>query len=178
MGALPNSKTVLLTPELKEADRRIGVNLYEGGNYRGIKVLQADARRLPFCDASFDLVLSNATLEHVPNFWIVCEEMKRVLAPGGYMIVAVPGFGESYLGARLKNIARSLGLPEVFNRATITFRAHDAVGYYRFSKQAVEEIILENLEDDMVWKVKQVPRIFGLGRKPASLTDSANGETE
>lgn len=46
--------------------------------------------RLPFDDASFQTVLSNQVLEHVPDPAHLCREMARVLAPGGRLLVTVP----------------------------------------------------------------------------------------
>jgi SAM-dependent methyltransferase len=58
-------------------------------------------RAMPFADEHFDLVVSNSTLEHIPGFWLAVAEMHRVLAPGGYLLVATPGYrrlrGESRL---------------------------------------------------------------------------------
>lgn len=45
--------------------------------------LRADARRLPFPDASFDAVCCYAALYLVPEPFTVLAEMLRVLAPGG-----------------------------------------------------------------------------------------------
>ncbi|WP_028922352.1 class I SAM-dependent methyltransferase [Pseudonocardia acaciae] len=45
--------------------------------------LRADARRLPFADASFDAVCCYAALYLVPEPFTVLAEMLRVLAPGG-----------------------------------------------------------------------------------------------
>jgi ubiquinone/menaquinone biosynthesis C-methylase UbiE len=45
--------------------------------------LRADARRMPFPDASFDAVCCYAALYLVPEPFTVLVEMLRVLAPGG-----------------------------------------------------------------------------------------------
>lgn len=43
----------------------------------------ADATRLPFPDAAFDVVLSQRVTHHVPDWSRALEEMIRVLRPGG-----------------------------------------------------------------------------------------------
>ena len=50
----------------------------------------ADGHLLPFKDATFDAVISEAVLEHVHSPNIVVSEIYRVLKPGGYVCVAVP----------------------------------------------------------------------------------------
>lgn len=52
---------------------------------------------LPFKDNSFDVVLSLAVLEHVPNPWVHAEELIRVLKPGGIIYADVP-FLQPYHG--------------------------------------------------------------------------------
>ena len=49
-----------------------------------------DGHSLPFKDAIFDAVISEAVLEHVQNPTQVVAEMHRVLKPGGYVCAAVP----------------------------------------------------------------------------------------
>ncbi len=49
-----------------------------------------DGHFLPFKDAVFDAVISEAVLEHVKNPTQVVAEMHRVLKPGGYVCAAVP----------------------------------------------------------------------------------------
>jgi len=39
----------------------------------------------------FDLVMCFDTLEHDDKFWLTIEEMKKVLRPGGYLLLGVPG---------------------------------------------------------------------------------------
>jgi SAM-dependent methyltransferase len=50
----------------------------------------ANAARIPFLDETFDLVISEAVLEHVPDPRGVVSEMIRVLQPGGQLYVDVP----------------------------------------------------------------------------------------
>jgi ubiquinone/menaquinone biosynthesis C-methylase UbiE len=46
-------------------------------------VIEGYAERIPFPDASFDIVVSNSVLEHVSDIDICFEEISRVLAPDG-----------------------------------------------------------------------------------------------
>lgn len=48
----------------------------------------ADARSLPFEDASFDAVFCSNLLEHTPGTARVLEEIERVLRPGGWAYVS------------------------------------------------------------------------------------------
>jgi SAM-dependent methyltransferase len=57
---------------------------------RGLDVVRADATRLPFADASFDLVMSTDVWEHIEDDGAVASETARVLRPGGRALVAVP----------------------------------------------------------------------------------------
>ncbi|WP_232675886.1 bifunctional 2-polyprenyl-6-hydroxyphenol methylase/3-demethylubiquinol 3-O-methyltransferase UbiG [Nocardioides sp. R-C-SC26] len=57
---------------------------------RGIQVVRGDSRRLPFADASFDLVMSTDMWEHIDDDEAVARESARVLRPGGRLLVAVP----------------------------------------------------------------------------------------
>jgi uncharacterized protein YbaR (Trm112 family) len=45
--------------------------------------LYADGLRLPFADDTFDFILSQAVLEHVPEPQTAVDEIRRVLKPGG-----------------------------------------------------------------------------------------------
>jgi SAM-dependent methyltransferase len=44
--------------------------------------------RLPFADASVDVCYSSNVLEHVPDPWLMADEMLRVTRPGGIVFVS------------------------------------------------------------------------------------------
>jgi SAM-dependent methyltransferase len=50
-----------------------------------------DARIMPFSDGSMDVVLITQVLEHVPEPIAVIGEIRRVLKPGGTLLLSVPG---------------------------------------------------------------------------------------
>lgn len=54
------------------------------------RVLGAVGERLPFADASFDIVFSNDVLEHVSDDRQSALEISRVLRPGGRAVIYVP----------------------------------------------------------------------------------------
>lgn len=167
VGAVPTCSALLTSDELAHVPLKIGINLREFGAYRDVLVVPNDARRIAFRDNSFDLVVSSSTLEHVPEFWEVCHEMKRVLAPGGCLIVNVPGFVETPIGNRIRRLAFRLRLPDSVKRATPTFRVHEAPNdYYRFSVHCLRDVILRDLVTVKIWHMMNPPRIFGLARKP------------
>jgi SAM-dependent methyltransferase len=57
-----------------------------------IGVLRGDARRLPFPDASFDVVITSEVLEHIQDDVAAIAEMTRVLKPGGRFAATVPAW--------------------------------------------------------------------------------------
>jgi len=57
-------------------------------NEPGQFVAQADAQALPIADASCDRVMSNHMLYHVPDQLAGLAEMRRVLKPGGRVLIS------------------------------------------------------------------------------------------
>lgn len=57
---------------------------------RGLPVVRADALHLPFADASLDLVTALDVLEHLQDDRSAVAEIRRVLRPGGHLVVTVP----------------------------------------------------------------------------------------
>lgn len=78
------------------ATRIRGVEIYDpparAAESRGLEVAQIDleTERLPWPDASADIVVCNQVLEHLKNIWLPMSEMHRVLRPGGHAVLSVP----------------------------------------------------------------------------------------
>lgn len=49
------------------------------------------AEQLPFDSAFFDCAVSVSAIEYVPDIHAACAELRRVLKPGGLLILATPG---------------------------------------------------------------------------------------
>lgn len=61
---------------------------------RGLeRLLLGDAARLPFESESFDLVTALDVFEHIADDQAAIGEAKRVLAPGGRLLLTVPAYG-------------------------------------------------------------------------------------
>ncbi len=79
--------------DLKEARNRLRFHdtvSEHGGGVWGLS--SADICRLPFKDASFDLVICSEVLEHIPEDRVAMAEIIRVLKPGKPLVVSVPRY--------------------------------------------------------------------------------------
>jgi SAM-dependent methyltransferase len=85
-----------------------------------------DGRVLPFSDGNFDHVLLVEVLEHIPDPTAFLTELKRVLRPGGSVVMTVPW------SARLHH------LPHDYARFT-PYRLNDMLTSLGFGEVMVEE---------------------------------------
>ena len=60
---------------------------------RAFKYEQMDAQSIPYPDETFDIVIANFMLYHVPDRPRALQEIHRVLKPGGYFMAATAGQG-------------------------------------------------------------------------------------
>ena len=76
------------------------------------------AQAIPEADATFDYVISNSVLEHIPDLDGVIAEVSRVLKPGGtfWFTVPGPGFRENMRGAVLPGCSRDHYLDDLDRR--------------------------------------------------------------
>jgi SAM-dependent methyltransferase len=175
VGAVPSDDTLLCLPALAGAKSKVGINLEGPCRYRDFEILRADANSLScFPDESFDTVLCNSVLEHDKFFWKSANEMRRVTRPGGLIVIGVPGFTNlpverraSRLARMLRKVGISRGVLDATEASTLTLRTHNFPGdFYRFSPQAVGEVLLDGLEDKELHTLMVPPRIVGVGVKP------------
>jgi SAM-dependent methyltransferase len=94
LGCGPCSITVGLA-EAVAPGTVVGVDLEptlpEGAS--GVAIVAADARQLPFPDATFDAIYSSALLQHVPDPLAVLREARRVARPGAVIGVVDTDWG-------------------------------------------------------------------------------------
>ena len=64
-------------------------------NQRASGLIQTSLTALGVQDASIDVVLCNQVLEHVPDCQAALREVRRVLRPGGLLLVGVPNEGSA-----------------------------------------------------------------------------------
>jgi len=175
IGASPHHANLLTLSSLKQASLRIGVGLDGSLDADNFNILNKDAHDLScFEDQSFELVLSNSMLEHDPQFWKTLSEAYRVLAPGGWMIIGVPGFGKKGAINLPKTLLDAINSDQngksflnLLNNSSLTLSIHNYPGdFYRFSAQAMQEVFLQGLIEISILTVMQPPRVIGIGRKP------------
>ncbi len=75
-----------------------------------VLVIEADAESLPLPDAAYDGAMANHVLFHVADQRAALRELRRVLKPGGRVILATAGSGDrSYLRGIHARAAERLG---------------------------------------------------------------------
>ncbi|HEV2066307.1 MAG TPA: class I SAM-dependent methyltransferase, partial [Thermomicrobiales bacterium] len=114
---VPRSTTLMLTdfsPGMLAATRgRLHPIL------RGARFAVVDAQAIPFADASFDVVIANHMLYHVPDLHRALREIRRVLRPDGRLHAATNGERHlTELGALIRAVgldAERLGIHDAFS---------------------------------------------------------------
>ncbi len=73
-----------MTPQMLAKARAAAAELGAGN----VEFVDGEVERLPFDDASFDVVISNGVIDLIPDKDAVFGEIFRVLAPGGRLQIA------------------------------------------------------------------------------------------
>lgn len=151
VGATPYS---ILTCSSLTGARKVALNLAFSDSDvfpPDIQKTIGNSNKFDFPDASFDLVVSVSVLEHDRWFWRSIPEMRRILRPGGHLMIGVPGF--------IKH-------PLDFLRTTFTYKRHGYAynaDFYRFSEQAVLEVLLEGFAERTCTLLRKFPNPYLMG---------------
>lgn len=178
VGAWPGADGLLSLPEISGFEDRTALNPEAfDDNTSGIRWVRGSGHRMDlFADDHFGCVLSNSVLEHDPRFWETLAEIMRVTEPGGLVVLGVPGYrgggpdslapAGSWVRRLMRGLARMPG-HEFLRAGTLTLSEHfHPEDYYRFSEQAMREVLLAGLEAIELRWLMVPPRVIGWGRKP------------
>ena len=84
VGAAGRVTGIDMTPEMLAKGRSAAAEL----GATNVEFVEGEAERLPFPDASFDVVISNGVIVLIPDKDAVFAELYRVLRPGGRIQIA------------------------------------------------------------------------------------------
>ena len=87
----------------------VGLDLSAGmlgmaARHQGLALLLADAGRLPICDAAFDMVTMGYALRHVADLRAAFAGFRRVLRPGGALVLMEIAVPPGAVGRRLARL--------------------------------------------------------------------------
>ena len=95
-----------------------------------IGVLRGDARRLPFPDGTFDVVITSEVLEHIQDDVTAIAEMVRVLKPGGRFAATVPAWFPEVVNWKLSDEYHAPKSPgghvRIYSRTELTAKLRTA----------------------------------------------------
>jgi dolichol-phosphate mannosyltransferase len=64
-------------------------------SWRRSRLVRASCERLPFADESFDALIHSQVIEHIPDDPAILGECRRVLRPGGVLVLGTPDYGRA-----------------------------------------------------------------------------------
>ena len=114
--------------------------------------VQGSATEVPFAGRSFQAVITTEVLEHIHDTERVLEEIHRVLAPGGALVVSVPTAAtEKFLSRLHPRLLSNSGHVKIFEREELLalLRAH---GF------EIEHVVGKNAEYTAFWLLHSILR--------------------
>ncbi|MCT1412409.1 class I SAM-dependent methyltransferase [Corynebacterium sanguinis] len=136
----------------------------------GYGAVRGDGAALPFADASFDVVYSSNVAEHIPNWRDMADEMIRVCAPGGLVVLSYTvwlgpfgghetGLWPHYVGGEYarRRYARKHGRQpkNVWGMSLFDVSATDGLRWAR--EQNLEFVAFPRYHPSWAWWVARVP---------------------
>lgn len=119
-----------------------------------VHLLEASAYALPYSDQSFDMVLLTEVLEHLTDEKQALREIKRVLKPGGWLVITVPSADYPFLWDPLNWLLTHLfqthvdqhiwwlaGIWAGHQRLYTSAQLHSTVSTARFKVKAIHGVV-------------------------------------
>lgn len=136
------------------------------GNYDNIEYRILDIQEIPYENASFDVVIANMMLYHVPDMDKGLNEVRRVLKPGGRFYCAT--FGEHGIMEYLSKILSAYGVEDNANKVFTLQNGYEILSK-TFSKveklEYADSLAVTNV-DDMIDYIYSMSSITTLNNVP------------
>ena len=109
---------------------------------RGVLAVQGGIDSLPLPDASVDVVIMSELIEHLVDTDAAAEEARRVLRPGGTLLLSTPNLAAWYnrglIGLGIQPVFSEVSLKGIYGRP-----GQEVVGHLRlFTRRALEEFLV------------------------------------
>ena len=136
------------------------------GEYENVEYRVLDIQEIPYADESFDVVIANMMLYHVPDIERGLAEVRRVLKKGGRFYCAT--YGEHGIIEYLSEILSAYGVTDNINK---NFTLQNGEGILRKSFSTVEKLeYIDALEvtniEDMVEYIYSLSSMTSLSSVP------------
>lgn len=136
------------------------------GNYANIEYKVLDIQEIPYEDKTFDVVIANMMLYHVPDIEKGLAEVRRVLKKGGYFYCAT--YGEHGIIEYLSKILSVYGVKDHINK-NFTLQNGREILSKTFSKveklEYIDSLAVTNV-DDMVEYIYSLSGMTSLNNVP------------
>ena len=148
------------------------------GNYDNIEYRVLDIQEIPYEDESFDIIIANMMLYHVPNIDKGLAEVRRVLKKGGVFYCAT--YGEHGIIEYLSKILSEYGVEDNINK-NFTLQNGFEILSKTFSnvekKEYIDSLAVTNV-DDMVEYIYSLSSMTSLNSVPKqTIKDILNKNT-
>lgn len=91
---IKKSKILHFAPEKNLSTKITALNPYEYTkadlNPKDESIKNIDATKIPYSNDTFDLIICNHVLEHIPDYLVAIREIYRILKPNGIAILQTP----------------------------------------------------------------------------------------
>lgn len=139
------------------------------GSHDAVEYRVIDIQAIPYEDASFDVVIANMMLYHVPDLDKALAEVRRVLKRGGRFYCAT--YGEDGILAYLSKILSAYGVADTTNK-TFTLQNGAAILGRTFStvekREYIDSLAVTHI-DDMVEYIYSLSSMMPLRTVPRQI---------
>ena len=72
-------------------EKALSISKKENG-FKNVSYVLLNGEKLPFKGKKFDLIIATEVFEHIPNYKIIFNELKRILKNNGFLIISTPNY--------------------------------------------------------------------------------------